>query len=93
MLRNLAWLEIMASMLLLALAIWPFSGYCSGRFMGLDCESRAIFGVNVFGPWGIMLFVCAAWSLKRKSSTPQIFLALGIVAVMLSWASQAAIHG
>lgn len=61
--------------------------------MGLDCESRAIFGVNAFGPLGIMLFVCATWSLKRKSSTPQMFLALGIVAVMIFWASQAAIHG
>lgn len=93
MLRNLAWLEIMASMLLLALAIWPFSGHCSGRFMGLDCESRAIFGVNLFGPVGIMLFVCAAWSLKRTSRMPQLVLALGIAAVMIFWASQAAIHG
>jgi low affinity Fe/Cu permease len=61
--------------------------------MGLDCESRAIFGVNAFGPLGIMLFVCAIGSLKRKSSTTQIFLALGIAAVMSFWVSQVAIHG
>lgn len=83
MLRALAWLEILASLLLLGLAIWPFSDYCSGRFMGFDCESRAIFGLNIFGPLGIMLLVCAAWSLKHKSSTPQIFLAAGILAVIM----------
>jgi hypothetical protein len=61
--------------------------------MGLDCESRAIFGVDAFGPLGIMLFVCATWSLNRKSSTPQMFLALGIVAVLIFWVFQVAIHG
>jgi hypothetical protein len=42
MLRNLAWLQLAGSILLLALAVWRFSGFCSGRFMGLDCESQAI---------------------------------------------------
>jgi len=89
MLRILAWLEITVSMMLLALAAWPFSGFCSGRFMGLDCESRAIFGVNIFGPLGILAFICSAWSLKRKSVTPQYFLAFGVFAVMIYWFSHA----
>ena len=57
MLRLLAWLEIVASIGLFALTAWPFSGFCSGRFIGLDCESQAIFGVNMFGPMAILALI------------------------------------
>jgi len=85
MLKMLALLEIVASVILLALAVWPFSGYCSGRFMGLDCESRAIFAVNMFGPMGILGLTCSAWSLKSKSAIPQYVLLFGFAAVMFYW--------
>ncbi|RJP82066.1 MAG: hypothetical protein C4522_04970 [Desulfobacteraceae bacterium] len=84
MLRILVWLELIASMVLLALAIWPFLDFCSGRFMGLDCESRAIFGVNVFGPLGIVALVCSTWSLKSKSIRPQFLLLVTLFAVMIN---------
>ena len=83
MLRTLAWLEIVASIMFLALTVWPFSGFCSGRFMGLDCESRAIFGVNLFGPLGILGLSCSAWSLKSKSVLPHYVLLIGFVAIMV----------
>jgi len=83
MLKTLLWLEIALSTILLALAIWPFSGFCSGRFMGLDCESRAIFSVKMLGPAGILALTCASWSLKRKSVVPQYVLAVGVAAIMI----------
>lgn len=89
MLRTLAWLEIVVSIMLLALAIWPFSGYCSGRFMGLDCESRAILGINVFGPLGILGLIFSAWSLRRKSVTPQYALVLCFMAIFIYWLAHA----
>ena len=85
MLKILGWLEIMLAIILLALALWPFSGYCSGRFMGLDCESRAIFGVNMFGPLGILAIVCSTWSLKGKSIVPQYVLVFGVMLVIAYW--------
>ena len=85
MLRILASLEIVASVILLALAVWPFSGHCSGRFMDLDCESRAIFAVNMFGPLGILGLICSAWSLKSRSVMPQYVLLLGLAAIMTYW--------
>ena len=85
MLKILGWLEIMLAIILLALALWPFSGYCSGRFMGLDCESRAIFAVNMFGPLGILAIVCSTWSLKGKSIVPQYVLVFGVMLVIAYW--------
>jgi len=89
MLKVLAWIEILMSIVLLALAVWPFSGFCSGRFMGLDCESRAIFGVNMFGPLGILGAVCSAWSLKYKTAVPQFVLLFGFLAIMTYWLAHA----
>lgn len=77
MLRTVAWIEIVLSMMLLALAVWPLSGFCEGKFMGLDCESRAIFGVNLFGPLGLLAFTCSSWSLTSRSVTPQDPLVVG----------------
>jgi hypothetical protein len=89
MLKAVAWFEIVASIILLGFAGWPFSGFCSGRFMGLDCESRAIFGLNMFGPLGILMLICSVWSLKTKSVVPQFVLVFGVVAIMLYWLSYA----
>jgi hypothetical protein len=88
-LKTLAWLEVVASIMLIALAVWPFSGYCSGTLMGLDCESRAIFGINLFGPLGILGLVIAVWSLKSKSVTPQYILLLGFMTIMIYWFAHA----
>ena len=82
MLKALAAIEISASVLLLALAVWPFSGYCSGSVMGLDCESQQIFAALMFGPLGILGLVCAAWSLWKASVVPQYVLLTGILVVM-----------
>ncbi len=89
MLRVLAWIEVVASIILLALAAWPFTGYCSGRFMGLDCESQAIFGVNMFAPLGILGAICSAWSLKCKTVMPQFVLLCGFIAIMTYWLAHA----
>lgn len=85
MLRTLAWLEIAFALALLALAVWPFSGYCSGRFIGLDCEGRAIFGVNMFGPLGVLALICAAWSIKTRSAVPQYVLLSGLAVILGYW--------
>lgn len=85
MLKTWAWIEIVASIILLALAAWPFSGYCSGRFVDLDCESRAIFGVNMFAPLGILGLICSAWSLNNQSAIPQYVLLIGFLAIMSYW--------
>lgn len=85
MLRKFTWLVIGASIIMLTFAVWPFSGYCSGRFMDLDCESRAIFAVNMFAPLGILGLACSAWSLKSKSVTPHYVLLLGFAVIMIYW--------
>ena len=84
-LRFLVGLEILASLVLVALVLWPFSGFCSGRVLSLDCESRAIIGVNIVAPLAILLFVCAVWSLKVKSFAPQLILMSGIVVACIYW--------
>lgn len=85
MLKLLAWIEMVVSAMLLAVAAWPFSGYCSGRFMGLDCESLAIFGINMFVPLGFLGMICAAWFFKTKSVTSQYFLLFGFALIMFYW--------
>jgi hypothetical protein len=77
MLRIIAWIELFISIVFLTLSVWPFSGLCSGRPVGFDCESWAIFGVNFFGPMGLIAFVCSIWSLKKKTLVPQYFLVAG----------------
>lgn len=89
MLQILTWFEIVVSVILLAFAAWPFSGDCSGIFMGLDCESRAIFAVNMFGPLGILGLICSAWSLKSKSVMPQYVLLFGFSVIMIYWLAHA----
>jgi hypothetical protein len=88
-LRIVAWLEISASLVLLGIAVWFFAGFCSGRFMGLDCESRAIFGVNMFGPIGVLALICSVWSLKTKSVVSQLILAFSVFSIMIYWLSHA----
>jgi len=85
MLKAISWLEITVCIAILAFAIWPFSGFCSGRFMGLDCESRAIFSVNMYAPVSTLGLICAVCSLKTKSVVPQFILFLGVLAVLLYW--------
>jgi hypothetical protein len=85
MLRPLAWLEFVAAIMFLAVASWPFSGFCSGRFMGLDCESRAIFGALMYGPLGLLLLACSVWSLSIKSVASQYVLILGVITILAYW--------
>lgn len=87
MLKTLAWLEIVLAIVLITFALWPFSGFCAGRVMAFDCESRAIFGVNLFGPLGILMFVSAIWTLKKPTLKPQYFLLLGTGAIAIYWLS------
>ena len=89
MLRILAFLEILITIFCLVLVVWPISGLCSGRHLGLDCESWFIFGVNIFGPFGLLAFVCAIWSLKSRKLLPQYFLLFGSVAILIYWFSHA----
>jgi hypothetical protein len=88
-LKTAAWLEIAVSIVLLGLAVWPFSGFCSGRLMGLDSESRAILGLNLFAPVAILALIASVWSLKTRSVVPQVVLVFGIVAIALYWFSHA----
>jgi hypothetical protein len=87
MLKTLAWLEMVLAIVLIAFALWPFSGFCTGRVMAFDCESRAILGVNLFGPLGILMFVSAIWTLKTQSLKPQYFLLLGVGVIVIYWLS------
>lgn len=86
-LKTFVWLEIVLAIVLIAFALWPFSGFCAGRVMAFDCESRAILGVNLFGPLGILMFISAVWTLKTQSLKPQYFLMLGSGAIAISWLS------
>lgn len=85
MLRWLAWLEIVAATILFVFAARPFLAGCSGRLLGLDCESWAIWSVNLLGPLAILAWVCSAWSLKSRSAKPQVVLALGGAGIMIYW--------
>lgn len=85
MLKILAWIEIASGVALLALTAWPFTAWCSGRWMGLDSESRAIFAVNLFGPAGLLMLVCGTWTLNTRSVVSQYVLALGVSALIAWW--------
>ena len=85
MLKTLAWLEIILAIVLIAFALWPFSGFCAGRVLAFDCESRAILGVNLFGPLGILMSISAIWTLKNQSVKPQYFLLFGVGAIVIYW--------
>lgn len=82
MLKAIARLEVVVACVLLALAFWPFSPYCSGRWLDLDCESRAIFGVNLVAPIGVLLLGGGLWSLARQSVVAQWVLAGGVALVI-----------
>jgi hypothetical protein len=88
MLKKFAWLELFISLLLLVLAFWPMSEFCSGRPLGHDCESWFIFGVNIFGPIGASALVCSFWSLKINKLTPQYFLLFTCSIVLIFWELQ-----
>jgi hypothetical protein len=80
--KSLALFELGCGLPLVALAFWPFSGFCKGRPYGSDCESWAIFGVNIFGPIGLAAIACCVCSLLFKARWPHYFLAVvAIVAV------------
>jgi hypothetical protein len=83
MLRYLAWAELSISIALLSLAVWPLTGFCSGRPMGFDCESWFIFGVNIFAPLGIVGFISSIWGLKKRTWKSQYVLAAGFTMVVV----------
>jgi len=85
MLRILAWIELSVSILLLAMVFWPISTFCNGRTLGLDCESWFIFGVNLFGPAGLLALVCSVLSLWLKSWIPQKVLLFGWAMILACW--------
>jgi len=85
MLKALALIEILFSIICLAFFVWPVSGFCSGRLAGHDCESWFIFGVNIFAPAGLLALVCATWSIKLNSWSPQVLVLCGLVALMAFW--------
>lgn len=87
MLKTFTWLEMVLAIVLIAIAVWPFSGFCTGRIMAFDCESRAILGVNLFGPLGILMLISAIWTLKKPSVKPQYFLLLGAGVIAIYWLS------
>ena len=90
LLKIVAWTEVLVAIVLLIGAVFPFSGYCSGRAVGLDCESRAILGLNVLAPLALLLVACATWSMKTRSPKPQYALIPGIGAVVAYWLWHAA---
>jgi hypothetical protein len=54
--------------------------------MGNDCETWFIFGVNMFGPVGLMALACSVWSLTTGSRIAQYALLVGTLAVLGYWA-------
>ena len=86
-LRVISWVEVSLSVFLLALAAWPFSDFCSGRPGGFDCESWAIFGVNLFGPLGLLGLVCSIWTLITQSLIPQYVVIAGLAMLLIYWLS------
>ncbi|MDX1475204.1 MAG: hypothetical protein R3309_13615 [Reinekea sp.] len=87
MLKAFACLEMVLAIMLIAIAMWPFSGFCTGMIMAFDCESRAILGVNLFGPLGILMLIGAIWTLKKPSLKPQCVLLLGAGFIGIYWLS------
>jgi hypothetical protein len=85
MLRKLSGLAFVAGLVLLGLAYWPISGFCAGRPMGNDCETWFIFGVNMFGPIGLLALACSVWSLKTGSWIPHYALIVGTLVVLGYW--------
>jgi hypothetical protein len=85
--RVAAWIEIAFAVVLVIGAIHPFSDWCTGRALGLDCESRAILAVNVLVPLGLLIAACGAWFLKTGSVKSQYTLVLGAAAMLAYWLS------
>lgn len=78
-----AWIELIVGLVLVAIAVHPFTRFCEGRSFGLDCESRSIFGVNLFGPLGLALVLAGAWMLMTGSRRSQYLAGFGIAGVTL----------
>lgn len=85
MLKALILFELIASLILLGLAAWPFSGFCTGRLMTLDCESQAIFAINIYVPLAIVGFFCSIWSLTSNSELPHLILLITVLIVIGRW--------
>jgi len=83
--KVLASAEMIIAIACFAVAIWPLSGLCSGRPLAQDCESWFIFGVNFFGPFGLLALVCSVWSIKTSSLAPHIVLGGGLLALTTFW--------
>lgn len=85
MLRFLSWIELLSSIPLLLIVPWSLSKACTGRPLGFDCESWAIFGINIFGPIGLLMLVGSAWSLKSDAWIAQNIIVMGCAAVGARW--------
>jgi hypothetical protein len=87
MLRVLGWVELLVSIFFVSLTAWSVSSICTGRVLGNDCESWFIFGINIFGPLGLLGLVCSIWTLKMEQVIPQYMFALGTTTVLIYWLS------
>lgn len=80
--RLFTWLEMAVAIVCLALFVWPLTGACAGRPLGLDCEAWSIFGVNIFLPFGALALACSIWSFRTDSRAPHLVFAAGGLAVV-----------
>lgn len=85
MLRVLSWIELLVSIPLLLIVPWSLSRACTGRPIGFDCEAWAIFGINMFGPIGLLMLIGSAWSLKSEAWAAQYIIVVGCAAVGAWW--------
>lgn len=83
--RSIIWIELAIALVFLALAIKPFLAVCSGRIVGLDCESQAIFAVNLFAPIGLAALAAAILTWRRSGRAVHLMLLIAISAVLLRW--------
>lgn len=67
--------------LFLTVAVWPLTSLCSGRPLGRDCESWLIFGVNLFGPFGLVALFCWAWSARTASLAPHVCWVMALIGI------------
>ena len=81
--------EVLLAIALTGAALFPLSGLCSGRSMGLDCESRAIIAINALAPLALVFGVCGFWLWRSRSWASQYVLLSGIAAVAIYWFSHA----
>jgi hypothetical protein len=80
--KVLGWIEILVAALLFVASLFPFTRYCEGRLLGLDCESQAIFAMNMVGPLCAFFLLCGIWLLRTRSLASQVVLGVGFAAIM-----------